>query len=87
MAEANEVADWARDYIGKADPRFADLSYEEQVSENIFTSGRMDSLALMNMLLDAEAQLQFTFTPDAFQDRRLQTVAGMVEVIEELRSR
>ena len=56
-----------------------------KLSENLFTSGRLDSMALMNLLLDAEAQFGFMFTPEAFQDRRLHTIAGLGEVIRELK--
>jgi len=80
----NAVESWASDYVARMDPGFAALPPEAQRQENLFTSGRLDSMALMNLLLDAEAQFGFSFTPEAFQDRRLQTIAGLAEVVAEL---
>ena len=80
-----KVERWACAYIEGADPSFASLEERQKLAENLFTSGRLDSMGLMNLLLDAEAQFSFMFTPEAFQDRRLQTISGLGEVIEELK--
>ncbi len=80
-----QIATWAIGYVEGVDPEFAALADDRKLAENLFTSGRLDSMALMNLLLDAEAQFGFTFTPEAFQDRRLQTIFGLVEVINELK--
>ena len=81
----SDVCDWACAYIGRHDPKFADLSADQMIEENLFTSGRLDSMGLMNFLLDAEAEFGFMFTPEAFQDRRLQTITGLEAVVAELK--
>jgi acyl carrier protein len=81
-----EIEIWATEYVSSVDLSFAALGDGEKLIENIFTSGRLDSIALMSLLLDAEAQFDFMFTPEAFQDRRLQTISGLGEVIDELKS-
>lgn len=80
-----EIESWACAYVEGIDPSFARLDAAAKLSENLFTSGRLDSMALMNLLLDAEAQFGFMFTPEAFQDRRLHTIAGLGKVIRELK--
>ena len=80
-----EMETWACSNIEGVDPSFASLQEEQKLTENLFTSGRLDSMGLMNLLLDAEAQFGFTFTQEAFQDRRLQTISGLGEVIAELK--
>lgn len=80
-----EVETWACAYLENTDPSFAELSDDQKLVENLFISGRIDSLGLMNLLLDAEAQFSFMFTPEAFQDRRLQTINGLGKVIVELK--
>lgn len=80
-----QLSDWAVQYIARVDPSFSDLGDAAKLSENLFTSGRLDSMALMNFLLDAEEEFGFSFTPEAFQDRRLQTITGFVEIALELR--
>ena len=80
----NHIELWACAEIQSADPCFVKLDAKSKLSENLFTSGRLDSMGLMNLLLSAEAQFGFTFTAESFQDRRIQTVAGLSEVIAEL---
>ena len=80
-----EIETWAVEYVSGVDPSFSSLSEDQKLAENLFTSGRLDSMGLMNLLLDAEAQFGFMFTPEAFQDRRLQTISGLGKVIGELK--
>ena len=78
------VETWAINYINNIAPSFGLLSDAEKLQENFFTSGRLDSIGLMDLLLDAEAEFEFAFTPEAFQDRRIQNIQGLSEVINEL---
>ena len=80
-----EIENWAVDYVSTLDQDFAKLSDTEKLSENLFTSGRLDSMAIMNLLLDAENNFNFSFTPEAFQDRRIHKISGLSKVINELR--
>lgn len=79
------IEEWLCRYIEKVDPSFVSLSSEEKHHEDLFKSGRLDSMALMNLLLDAESEFDFTFTPESFQDRRIHTVFGLGKVIGELK--
>jgi acyl carrier protein len=67
----SDIESWACHYVGRIDPSFAQLS--------------LDSMGLMNLLLEAETEYGFSFTPEAFQDRRLQTIFGLAAVIRELK--
>jgi acyl carrier protein len=80
----NHIELWACAEIQAIDSSFAQLDTASQLSENLFTSGRLDSMGLMNLLVSAEAQFGFAFSAESFQDRRIQTVAGLSEVIAEL---
>ena len=80
-----DIKAWACHYVAQVDPNFAMLDDTAKLNESLFTSGRLDSMALMNLLLEAEAEFGFTFTPESFQDRRLQTIAGLGEVVRELK--
>ena len=77
---------WATQYISNLDPSFLELSDSERNEENLFTSGRLDSMALMTYLLESEKEFKFSFTAESFQDRRLQTISGTIKLIEELKS-
>jgi acyl carrier protein len=81
----SDIESWACHYVGRIDPSFAQLSEAAKLEENLFTSGRLDSMGLMNLLLEAETEYGFSFTPEAFQDRRLQTIFGLAAVIRELK--
>lgn len=80
-----DVESWACRYTSQIDPGFSQLSDAAKLEENLFTSGRLDSMGLMNLLLEAETEFGFSFTPEAFQDRRLQTISGLGVVIRELK--
>ena len=80
-----EIEAWACTAIQCIDSSFASLANNQKLTENLFTSGRLDSMGLMNFLLDAEVKFNFTFTSLAFQDRRIQSIAGLAEVISELK--
>lgn len=80
-----DIRTWAVEYVSRVDPSFSLLGEDQKLAENLFTTGRLDSMALMNLLLDAEAQFGFEFTPEAFQDRRIQTISGLGDVIGELK--
>ncbi len=80
----NRIEAWACKAISSVDPTFSSLSESEQLNDNLFTSGRLDSMALMNFLVDAESEFGFTFTAESFQDRRIQTICGLAKIINEL---
>ncbi|NIA69552.1 acyl carrier protein [Pelagibius litoralis] len=80
-----EIEIWACNYVSQKDPEFAALPDDKKLTENLFTSGRLDSIGLMNFLLDAETEFGFQFTPESFQDRRLQTISGLDQVVVEIR--
>lgn len=71
--------------LGSSDPEFATLSDNQKLTENYFNSGRLDSMAIMNFLLDTEVEFEFRFTPEAFQDRRIHTIEGLARVVSELK--
>ena len=78
------IQSWLHGYISKIDPEFAKLSPSQYRSLNFFASTCLDSMALMSLILDAEKQFRFSFAPENFQDRRIQTIEGLSQVIQEL---
>lgn len=80
----NKIENWACKYIEAIDSSFADLDDAQKVGENLFVSGRLDSMALMTLLLEAEEKFNYKFTAENFQDRRIQTISGLSELITEL---
>ena len=77
-----KIEKWLTDYIAKVDPDFSNLTDSSKLSCDIFHSTSLDSLGIMNVILDAEKEFSFSFTADNFQDRRLRTVSGLCEIIE-----
>lgn len=55
--------------------------------EALFTSGLMDSLAATEIMMMLEADHGVDTTDDAFDIMRIDTLAGMVGVIEETKAR
>ena len=85
MFDVEAFKAWATSYISEIDPTFSALSDQEKIYENVFTSGRLDSMGLMTYLLETEKEFEFEFTAESFQDRRLHTIAGTIELIQELK--
>ena len=79
----SEVKNWIFEYISKIDFEFSKKSEDEKLLTNLFDSQRLDSMSLMNLLLDAEESFGFAFDAESFQDRRLQSVFGIIEIITE----
>lgn len=50
---------------------------------NLFEEGFIDSMGIMNMVMEAEEEFNFSFTAEDFQDRRFSSILGMKEIISE----
>ena len=81
-----EFYSWAVEQAGQLSADYAELEYGELSTVNLFQNSTIDSMQLMNLLLAAEEIFEFSFTEEAFQDRRIQTFQGMLEVITELKN-
>jgi len=74
---------WLFEYIESIDSEFSIKDEDKKLSVNLFNSGKLDSMGLMNLLLDIEENFEFKFDAESFQDRRLQTVSGLIEIVTE----
>ena len=54
------------------------------LSENYFETGRIDSMGIMDLILDVERQFGIKFNEKHFQDRRFATIQGLSELIHGL---
>ena len=79
----NKIESWLCEYVSSLDKNFQTFSDADKLSCDIFQSTNLDSLGIMNVIMDAEKHFSFSFGPDDFQDRRLRTLAGMAQIIEE----
>jgi acyl carrier protein len=48
---------------------------------NLFEEGFIDSMGIMNMVMELEEEFNFSFTADDFQDRRFSSILGLKEII------
>jgi len=49
-------------------------------ADDLFLTGALDSVAVVDFILDLEARFDFAFTPRDFQERRFATARGMAEL-------
>lgn len=53
----------------------------ERLTANYFELGMIDSLSVIELIGDIEAQFHIAFAAEHFQDRRFGTIAGLAELI------
>ena len=56
---------------------------EEQLATDYLRAGLLDSLGLIELIGELEAQLETELTQDDFEDPRFKTVGGLIEIVEE----
>lgn len=79
----NEIEFWLCQCISSKDKDFEKFSDRHKLNCDIFQETNLDSLGIMNVILEAEQHYSFSFKPQDFQDRRLRTLAGIGQIIEE----
>jgi len=63
-----------------------DAVQKDQIAElNYFQAGLLDSFGVIELIGAIEAEFGIQFTQDHFQDRRFGTIAGLSEIIGELK--
>ena len=55
--------------------------------EDLFTSGRLDSLGVVAMITALEQRFGVRFSEDDLEDARFARVSGVVEIVREARAR
>lgn len=50
---------------------------------NLFEEGFIDSMGIMNMVMEVEEEFNFSFTAADFQDRRFSSILGLKQIISE----
>lgn len=58
----------------------------EPLEVNYFEAGLIDSLSAIRLISDLEGQFDIRFDQEHFLDRRFQTIAGLREIVDELRN-
>lgn len=83
MITEEEIKEWLLSFFSKN----ADISAydnEKLLSCNYIEEGFIDSLRLINLILEIENKFQIKFNNDTFQDRRFVTIAGLAKIVQEL---
>lgn len=57
---------------------------EKHINVNYFESGWIDSLGVIEFILDIESHFHINFSAEHFQDRRFSIIKGLAEIIYEL---
>lgn len=60
-------------------------SPEEAARTDYFQKGLIDSMAIVELVTEAEKEFGVRFSERHFQDRRFATIGGLAEIIAELR--
>jgi len=64
--------------------RYPEGGQISDLTENYFDTARVDSMGIMDLVLDIEGQFGIKFNERHFQDRRFATIQGLSEMINDL---
>ncbi|MDH4187791.1 MAG: phosphopantetheine-binding protein [Nitrospira sp.] len=78
-----DPANWLLDWFRQKGP-VPGGTVEEQLRVNYFEAKLIDSLTVINLILEIEKRFGIQFSPEDFQDRRFATIGGLSELITEL---
>lgn len=79
----NDVKKWLVDYIAANCGRTT-AEIMENLDENYFLAGYIDSFQFINMVADIEEKFAIEFANEQFEDRSFSTVNGLARIIEGL---
>lgn len=79
----NDVKKWLVDYIA-ANCGQATAEIMENLDENYFLAGYIDSFQFINMVSDIEEKFDIEFANEQFEDRSFSTINGLARIIEGL---
>lgn len=85
--DINDIKEWLYDFISKRDSR-TDIKAKLTDSTDIFESGIMDSLGIVELLTGIESRFNIELTSDSLEIDRFNSIQGIAEIIfEELKNR
>lgn len=85
--DINDIKEWLYDFISKRDSR-TDIKDKLKDSTDIFESGIMDSLGIVELLTGIESRFNIELISDSLEIDRFNSIQGIAEIIfEELKNR
>lgn len=81
----NEKSDWLIDWFKKRSATFSGPA-EEQYEINYFDAGFIDSMGVMDLIVEIESEFNIRFTEKHFQDRRFPFIQGLATIIDEIQN-
>jgi acyl carrier protein len=85
MNSTTEISAWLLEWFARNGTLRAPLP-ERDLPLNYFEARWIDSMGVIELITDVEAHFDIGFDQRHFQDRRFATVAGLAEIIDELRN-
>lgn len=83
----NDIKEWLYDFISKRDNRI-DIKGKLTDSTDIFESGIIDSLGIVELLAGIESRFKIELTSNSLDIHRFNSIQGITEIIyEELKHR
>ena len=80
--ELNTIETWLKEFVERKN-EISHLDDKDLLNLNLFENGLIDSMGVMNLVIELEKDFDVLFTPDDFQDRRFTSIAGLKEIIRE----
>ena len=80
--ESGDADAWVLAWFEKRGP-VAGATTEEKMSVDYFAAGLIDSMAVVDLILEAEAAFGIRFNERHYQDRRFSTLKGLSDIISE----
>ena len=81
VAERSETVEWLKKWFtARNGTRPVDIE------NNYFEAGLIDSMAVVELILEIEKKFGMRFKERHFQDRRFATIKGLADIIGEIKS-
>ncbi len=78
MYTMDKFSEWLFEWFLKRIPKT-----KLRASDNLFEIGAIDSLGIIELIEDMEKSFSVRFSEDDFQDDRLLTISGLVQILVE----
>ena len=76
----DDIVQWLYHFFSRRG-KFLDVDLESQIKMDVFDTGLIDSMGLIELVAAIESKFNFKFTSESLQDPKFKTIEGISEII------
>lgn len=86
MSPTTQTTQWVLEWF-KKNGNLPNLSEEQVVVENYVDRGWIDSVGIIDLIMEAEESFEVQFSQEHFDDARFLRIGGFAEIVDEIRAK